>query len=155
NSTCGDGVIDMRTENCDPPGSIVTGKTCDSHCHLIVCGDGVLEDTEQCDDSNVVNLDGCDSKCKFEQEQRANFLDMSFDTSLCNPNRLGGAIQAVAQSSISSSLATNVKSGMLNVMMKFVGLDDLTGTSSTAPFALGFVNSSVVSGTGYDGTMDL
>jgi cysteine-rich repeat protein len=155
NSTCGDGVIDIRTENCDPPGSIVMGKTCDTHCHLIVCGDGKLEDTEQCDDSNLVNLDGCDSNCKFEQEQRANFLDMSFDTTICNPNRLGGAIQSVAQSSISSSLATNVKNGMLNIMMKFVGLDDLTGTSSTAPFALGFVNSSVVSGTGYDGTMDL
>ena len=154
-STCGDGVVDPRTESCDPPGSVVGGKTCDSHCHLIICGDGVREDTEQCDDHNVVNLDGCDSACKFEQEQRANFLDMSYDTTICNPNRLGSAIQKLAQSNITSSLATNIKDGSINIMMKFVGLDDLTGTASTAPFALGFINSTVVTGTGYDGTSDL
>lgn len=157
-STCGDGVIDTRppgSENCDPPGSMIGGKTCDSHCHLIDCGDGRREDTEQCDDGNLVNLDGCDSVCKFEQEQRANFLDMSYDTTVCNPNRLGSAIQKLAQSSITSSLATNIKDGSINIMMKFLGLDDLTGTKSTAPFALGFINSTVVTGTGYDGTNDL
>ncbi|MGZ3441728.1 MAG: DUF4215 domain-containing protein, partial [Polyangia bacterium] len=157
-STCGDGLIDTRppgNENCDPPGSMLNGKTCDSKCHLIDCGDGRLEDTEQCDDANTTNLDGCDNKCKFEQEQRANFLDMSFNTSICNPNRLGSAIQSLAQSNISMSLATNIKNGMINIMMKFVGLDDLTGTASTAPFSLGFINSTVVSGTGYDGTSDL
>jgi cysteine-rich repeat protein len=131
------------------------GKTCDTHCHLIVCGDGVLEDGEQCDDSNTTNLDGCDSVCKFEQEQRANFLDMSFDTSVCNPNALGGAITSLARSNISSSLATNVKDGSINIMMKFVGLDDLTGTASSAAFSLGFINATVVTGGGYDGTNDL
>ena len=40
-------------------------------------------------------------------------------------------------------------------MMKFMGLDDLTGTKSTAPFALGFLHATPVSGTGYDGTADL
>ena len=86
-SSCGDGVIDPRppgNENCDPPGSVVGGKTCDSKCHLIDCGDGRREDTEQCDDGNVINLDGCDSKCKFEQDQRANSLTMSFKNDICS-----------------------------------------------------------------------
>jgi cysteine-rich repeat protein len=158
NSTCGDGVIDPPPhgdENCDPPGSIVGGKTCDSKCHLIDCGDGRLEDTEQCDDGNVINLDGCDSECKFEQEQRATFLDMSWDTTLCNPNRLGSAFTTLSRSGLSSSLATGIKNGTINLTMKFLGLDDLTGTASMVPFSLGFVDSTVVSGTGYDGTADL
>lgn len=31
-----------------------------------VCGDGLKNSTEQCDDSNVVNGDGCSSECKTE-----------------------------------------------------------------------------------------
>jgi cysteine-rich repeat protein len=148
-------VVDTRTENCDPPGEVVSGKTCDSHCHFIVCGDGIREDTEQCDDSNTANLDGCDSACKFEQDQRANSLDMYYDATVCSPNRLGGGIKSLAQSSITSSLKTNVQNGMINIVIKFVGLDDLTGTKTMNPFSLGFLNASLVSGTGYDGTNDL
>jgi beta propeller repeat protein/cysteine-rich repeat protein len=32
----------------------------------IVCGNGELESGEDCDDSNIVNGDGCDSNCNFE-----------------------------------------------------------------------------------------
>ena len=31
-----------------------------------VCGNGILEATEQCDDGNTVNKDGCDSTCLIE-----------------------------------------------------------------------------------------
>ena len=31
-----------------------------------ICGNGVLEPTEQCDDGNTVNKDGCDSTCLIE-----------------------------------------------------------------------------------------
>jgi len=31
-----------------------------------VCGNGVVEDGEQCDDGNVVAGDGCDELCKIE-----------------------------------------------------------------------------------------
>ncbi|MGZ3443359.1 MAG: DUF4215 domain-containing protein, partial [Polyangia bacterium] len=160
NSTCGDGLIDPRPpgkENCDPPGSMLNGKTCDSKCHLIDCGDGVLEDTEQCDDSNLVNLDGCDNKCKFEQEQRANSLSMSFDNSVCPKNALGDAIidTTTAQPKLKTALSDGVKDGSITIMMKFLGLDDLTGTKSTAPFALGFLHATPAMGAGYDGTADL
>src|SRR5260221_623272 len=45
-----------------------------------VCGDGARTGAEQCDDGNVVNLDGCDSACRFEQSHRANALTMQFAT---------------------------------------------------------------------------
>ena len=34
--------------------------------NLIVCGDMLLEGTEECDDGNVMNGDGCDSGCQIE-----------------------------------------------------------------------------------------
>lgn len=33
----------------------------------ILCGNGILEDTEQCDDGNVENNDGCSAQCKIEE----------------------------------------------------------------------------------------
>lgn len=159
-STCGDGIIDPRApgdENCDPPASVVGGKTCDSKCHLIDCGDGRREDTEQCDDGNTMNLDGCDSACKFEQDHRANSLTMSFDNNVCPKNALGDAIidTTTAQPKLTAALAAGVKDGSITIMMKFLGLDDLTGTRSTAPFQLGFLHATPSSTTNYDGTSDL
>jgi cysteine-rich repeat protein len=159
NSTCGDGVVDTRTENCDPPGSMSGGKTCDSHCHLIDCGDGRREDTEQCDDSNTTNLDGCDSACKFEQLQRANSLQMSFDTTFCPKNALGlmtkDDFSGQAQTKLQSSLDGGITDGTITIMMKFLGLDDLTGTKSNAAFALGFLHATPVAASGYNGNADM
>ena len=62
------------------------------------CGDGVRNGIEQCDDGNTVNLDGCDSACRFEQVLRINSLTMQFGTSLaCTANAFGGAISGAAQ----------------------------------------------------------
>jgi len=33
----------------------------------VVCGDGVTEGVEQCDDSNVADLDGCSRTCRLEE----------------------------------------------------------------------------------------
>jgi cysteine-rich repeat protein len=158
NSTCGDGVVDVRTENCDPPGSVSGGKTCDSHCHYIVCGDAIREDTEQCDDGNVVNLDGCDGACKFEQDQRATSLAMSFKTDVCGRNALGTAFvdfTNTAQGKLQDALTNGIADGSLTIIMKFLGLDDLTGSQSTAPFSLGFLHGTPVAGAGYYGASDL
>lgn len=35
-------------------------------CNTPTCGDGLLGSTEQCDDGNIVNGDGCDASCAFE-----------------------------------------------------------------------------------------
>ena len=45
-----------------------------------VCGNGVREAPEQCDDDGNVNLDGCSAHCKFEQIQRINQLKQQFST---------------------------------------------------------------------------
>jgi cysteine-rich repeat protein len=137
----------------------VGGKTCDSKCHLIDCGDGRLEDTEQCDDSNTTNLDGCDSVCKFEQDQRANSLKMSFNTSICPHNALGGAFvdfTNTAQGKLQTALDNGIADGSLTIIMKFLGLNDLTGSDSMmVPFALGFLHGTPAAGAGYSGTSDL
>jgi len=61
---CGDGAIDPN-EECDDAGPTLT---CDSKCAVSVCGDGQLNplSSEQCDDSNLVDGDFCDSLCAWE-----------------------------------------------------------------------------------------
>ncbi len=81
---CGDGNIESG-ERCDD-GNVVDGDGCSSLCELepgfvcsglpgsgqpslcraIVCGDGIRESGENCDDGNVVDGDGCSSICKLE-----------------------------------------------------------------------------------------
>ncbi len=36
-----------------------------------VCGDGIIEGTEECDDGNIVSGDGCSSTCQIESESEA------------------------------------------------------------------------------------
>ncbi len=91
-NACGDGNLEAPCEQCDPgglcqfggepPGTFCTfpagpectqggiclfneGAGCDIDCQLDgVCGDGVLQPaTEQCDDGNASNLDGCLNDC--------------------------------------------------------------------------------------------
>jgi cysteine-rich repeat protein len=152
-SACGDGFIDAgKGETCEPPST----ATCDSMCHSIVCGDGIRAGTEQCDDGNLINLDGCDGKCKFEQSQRANSLTMSFDTSACSPNALGSAIPngSPAQGQLNGDLAKGVKAGTIDIIIKFLGLSDLTGSAASG-FMLGFLNGTPATGGTYDGTNDV
>jgi cysteine-rich repeat protein len=82
---CGDGVVE-GTEQCDD-GNAVNNDTCSNACvtatcsdgarnqgeagidcggpcsACVVCGDGVVTGTEQCDDGNAVNNDTCSNAC--------------------------------------------------------------------------------------------
>jgi cysteine-rich repeat protein len=119
------------------------------------CGDGVLNLGEQCDDGNLVNLDGCDSSCRFEQDQRVNYLQLQFGTDTkCTTNAFGRAFVGTAQSAVQSNLTSDVASGSISILLSMAGLDDLTGTSS-APFQLGVLSGVPTSGVGYSGTNDL
>lgn len=130
-SLCGDGCVDGATgEKCEPPGS----PTCDATCQTIVvaaCGNGAREGTEQCDDGNTTNLDGCDSACKFEQNQRAQYLKMQFNTdAYCTANQLGAAISGgTAQGQLQTGLDDGIMSGATTILFTALGLDDLSGTS--------------------------
>lgn len=61
---CGNGEVEESTEEeCEPPGT----ASCDSECHRFqVCGDGLIDEPEACDDGNLSNGDGCDSLCALE-----------------------------------------------------------------------------------------
>lgn len=41
----------------------------------IICGNGIKEGAEQCDDGNTTNGDGCNSLCKSETVNRCNDSD--------------------------------------------------------------------------------
>jgi cysteine-rich repeat protein len=157
-STCGDTCVDAaKLEQCEPPST----TTCDATCKTIVaavCGNGKRETGEQCDDGNTANLDGCDSVCKFEQDHRANSLDMQFGTdTFCTANQLGSAIASAGQSTVRNSLTTGVNDGSTNVLFKFLGLEDLTGTADPAIILGGLSGKPVAAPTGvtYNGASDL
>lgn len=80
---CGDGILDFIAEECD--GTNLGGLDClalgfasgvlscsgaclldTSACVPPVCGNGILENTEFCDDSNLIDGDGCDQNCLLE-----------------------------------------------------------------------------------------
>lgn len=60
---CGDGVVNASCgEECDPPGA-----ACTTECRRIpMCGDGVRDANEECDDGNTDNCDGCTADCRIE-----------------------------------------------------------------------------------------
>lgn len=157
-STCGDGFVDAgRGEQCEPPS---TGS-CDALCHATaVCGNGAREVGEQCDDSNLTNLDGCSATCKFEQGLRADYLKMQFGTdAVCAKNALGGAIvNGTAQGQLQSSLDSGVADGSISILFQMLGVTDLSGTSEPS-FKIGVASGTPVAAPGmmppYDGTTDL
>jgi cysteine-rich repeat protein len=157
-SICGDSCVDAsKSETCDPP---ATG-TCDASCKTIVaavCGNGKRETGEQCDDGNILNLDGCDSACKFEQDHRANSVKMQMGSgatdAFCTVNALGKAISSAASGQVQKPIDDGVAAGTMNIMFQFLNLDDLSGVADPA-IVLGGLNGSVVTGTGYNGTSDL
>ncbi len=61
---CGDGIVgNTPGETCDPPGSPAgaSGNLCRADC--TVCGDGVQDPGESCDDANNFSGDGCEPDC--------------------------------------------------------------------------------------------
>ena len=159
-SRCGDGCVDSRIgETCEPPST----ATCDASCHTIaaaVCGNGKREAGEQCDDSNTTNLDGCDSKCKFEQEQRAITVAINYSSdTFCKNDALGGAVAAgLPQTTLSNDLTTSVNSGATTIEFKFMGITDLSGTAQSSGLAIGALTgtpATAPAGVTYNGASDL
>lgn len=93
---CGDGVVD-RGEQCDDSmGNFLDRPNgCRKDCTLPRCGDGVVDNgtryspnmtfTEQCDDGNRDNTDGCNTLCqKCEMLDRTGNLTLMADTEICS-----------------------------------------------------------------------
>ncbi len=64
---CGDNIVQTSLgETCDPPGSVPSTpagnqNVCRANCTY--CGDGIVNNGEQCDDGNAVNTDACRNDC--------------------------------------------------------------------------------------------
>lgn len=120
-----------------------------------VCGDAVREGTENCDDGNTNNLDGCSATCTFEQALRATSLEMQFATDAdCTANAFGGAIKSFAQSQINNSLSAGVADGSISLLLQMLDLDDFLGVSDPT-LQVGVLGGTAVTGAGYNGTSDL
>ena len=64
---CGDGIVNSPTEECDDgENNANVPDACRTDCLLPKCGDGILDSDEECDDSNLWNIDGCDEICTVE-----------------------------------------------------------------------------------------
>jgi fibro-slime domain-containing protein len=73
NEQCDDGNI-LPNDGCSATCTLEPGFACvtratplpQSTCHATVCGDGVKEGFEECDDGNLVPYDGCSPECTIE-----------------------------------------------------------------------------------------
>jgi cysteine-rich repeat protein len=131
----GDGGSSTPTTDASPDAVAMMGA---------VCGNGVIETGEQCDDGNTLNLDGCDSRCNYEVVTRFTSLAISGSAAPagCIPstNTLGTrALASITLGQLNSSVQTAVTNGSVNMMMQFLGLGDLTGVNASG-LALGFTD---------------
>jgi cysteine-rich repeat protein len=57
-----------------------------AHLHVVVCGDGLVEGNEECDDHNTTNGDGCSSTCIEEPAACGNGIVEGFAGEVCDDN---------------------------------------------------------------------
>jgi len=129
-------------------------------CAASVCGDGCLDVArgEQCDDGNTTNLDGCDSTCHLEQEQRAISLQIQYGTDgVCTANVIGASIGTGLQAAVQAGIDGMVNDGTVTLAYEFLGLADPTGagTQSLQIGWLGGTPYAAPSGLQYQGNSDL
>jgi cysteine-rich repeat protein len=121
-----------------------------------VCGNSVRETNEECDDGNSRNLDGCNSNCLFEQNQRVNSLVLQYGVdSTCTSNGFGNAfVQGPVTTFLQSAIDSSVASGEITILFKLLDLNDLGGVNDPA-IRLGMMSGKPYAGSGYNGASDL
>ena len=150
-------VLAMSCGQADPEhGNPVATREVDEIAIASVCGNGVRETGEQCDDGGLINLDGCSATCQFEQVHRINYVLMQFaGDALCPQNALGGAIVgSEARNELQNQLSADIADGSMTALLQMVGLDDLTGTDDRS-VGVGVLSGGPFAGVGYDGNNDL
>ena len=99
---CGDGILDPG-EACDP--LLDPGQTCNPDCTVVVCGDGLTQGTEECDDGNTASNDGCSSTCTDEPFSCGNGIVEFFAGEVCDDS------DTAAGDNCGSSCASNEMCG--------------------------------------------
>ncbi len=146
-------VLGLPLAACSSPSD--AGSADESAVTATTCGNGTRDTGEQCDDGNTRNLDGCDSTCSFEQENRIDSVALQFSTdSFCGANAIGKAIGSEAKSTISSALTSAIGDGSISILFKFMGLSDLSGQTD-ASFQVGGMVGAPVASSSYNGAKDL
>ena len=122
----------------------------------VLCGNGVRNAGEECDDGNQINLDGCSASCRFEQVLRVDYLQLQYGTTAaCSKNAFGGAIVLpLAQGQLQGAIDGGIADGSISILFGFVGLDDLSGAADPA-VQVGLMGGTPVAGAGYSGINDL
>jgi cysteine-rich repeat protein len=129
-SSCGNGSLEPG-EGCDPP----DGTSCSDDCQLMVCGDGKIVGTEHCDDGNLLDHDGCDSKCRYETIMRFTWYEIRNDAgpAFCTyqGNALGASLAGAVTAALSSSVNEATEGGASNLLIRLGGLEDLSGENAS------------------------
>jgi cysteine-rich repeat protein len=124
-----------------------------------LCGNGVVDPGEDCDDGNRLNLDGCDSTCHYEVITRMTSLNIGTTAapSFCMPNtnQFGAhALTSAAVLAIGVPLSQDITNGKLNVMTPIYGLTDLTGVNDPNAFTVGVVSGKYQPGLTFSSSVD-
>jgi cysteine-rich repeat protein len=109
-----------------------------------VCGNGIVEPPEECDDGAAFRLDGCAPDCTYEHVQRMTALALGDGPgpSSCTPatNAFGSAFSSAGLTALNAQLATVISDQTLNQLLQIVALDDPAGVDDP-DLAVGFLGS--------------
>ena len=68
------------------------------------CGNGKREGTEECDDQNKDDLDGCSSECKVEEGFECSEKDQQ-SASICGPNEQAQEARLYSETAMATATA--------------------------------------------------
>jgi cysteine-rich repeat protein len=119
----------------DGPTACGEGMMCvDGDCFAAVCGNGIIEPGEHCDDGNTDTFDGCDEFCQYELFYRSYELNLmpSPAASFCDrPNSaLGDALSSFALEANNADRKVRLDTGVENSIFQVLGLRDLSGMTN-------------------------
>jgi len=93
-----------------------------------LCGNGLVEPPEECDDGAAFRLDGCAPDCTYEHVQRMTSLALGGGPgpSSCTPptNAFGSAFSSLGLTALNTQLATVISDQTLNQLLQILALDD-------------------------------